>query len=247
MWTVAGLSANAGSDWTGLYGLARAGGSVWADGTYVDPKSDNNNVLVLRENKWHVERRQRARPRHWQQYPRWAHHHRWTALDGWHVRQRRQRTAARRAPLTRHGDHPKATAPRWLFTGIADQLAWCSQAAACSGGAPPALSAQVHSSDAKSGTGRIPATQSAGGPVAVVFSYLSRRHQFRRRYPASGPETVCSDWRGEDPAARPEGERFAERCVRTVRPGSPAGCPSPDRGTFSEAISALTLRRYGTS
>jgi hypothetical protein len=50
-------AANAGSDWTGLYGLVRAGGSVWADATYVDPKNDNNNVLVLRENngKWSVD------------------------------------------------------------------------------------------------------------------------------------------------------------------------------------------------
>ena len=24
-----------------------AGGTVWADGTYVDPKTDNNNTLIL--------------------------------------------------------------------------------------------------------------------------------------------------------------------------------------------------------
>ena len=48
-WTVDPLPASAGSDWTNLYGLAVSGGSVWADGTYVDPATDNNNVLVLRE------------------------------------------------------------------------------------------------------------------------------------------------------------------------------------------------------
>ena len=47
-WDIARLPAGAGSDWTNLYGLARSGGSVWAVGTYVDPKTDNNNALVLR-------------------------------------------------------------------------------------------------------------------------------------------------------------------------------------------------------
>jgi hypothetical protein len=48
-WSVASLPASAGSDWTNLYGLAQADGSVWAAGTYVDASTDNNNALVLRE------------------------------------------------------------------------------------------------------------------------------------------------------------------------------------------------------
>ena len=47
-WSIAHLPASAGSDWTNLYGLAKADGSVWAVGTYVDPASDNDNALVLR-------------------------------------------------------------------------------------------------------------------------------------------------------------------------------------------------------
>jgi hypothetical protein len=38
-----------GANWSNLYGVAIAGGSVWAAGTYVDPVTDNNNALVLRE------------------------------------------------------------------------------------------------------------------------------------------------------------------------------------------------------
>ena len=38
-----------GGNWANLYGVAIAGGSVWAAGTYVDPVTDNNNALVLRE------------------------------------------------------------------------------------------------------------------------------------------------------------------------------------------------------
>jgi hypothetical protein len=38
-----------GANWANLYGVAIAGGSVWAAGTYVDPVTDNNNALVLRE------------------------------------------------------------------------------------------------------------------------------------------------------------------------------------------------------
>jgi hypothetical protein len=37
-----------GSNWGNLYSMAVAQGSVWAVGTYVNPKFDNNNVLVLR-------------------------------------------------------------------------------------------------------------------------------------------------------------------------------------------------------
>lgn len=48
VWSIAHLPVSAGSDWTNLYGLARAGGSVWAAGTYVDPRTDSNNALVLR-------------------------------------------------------------------------------------------------------------------------------------------------------------------------------------------------------
>jgi hypothetical protein len=38
-----------GANWSNLYGVATGGGSVWAVGTYVDPATDNNNALVLRE------------------------------------------------------------------------------------------------------------------------------------------------------------------------------------------------------
>lgn len=46
-WQTASLPASAGSVWTNLYGVAVAGGTVWAVGTYVDPKTDNNNTLIL--------------------------------------------------------------------------------------------------------------------------------------------------------------------------------------------------------
>ncbi len=57
-WTVIHLPASVGSVWTNLYGLALSGGSVWAVGTYVDTKTDNNNGLVLRgaDGKWSVVR-----------------------------------------------------------------------------------------------------------------------------------------------------------------------------------------------
>jgi hypothetical protein len=56
-WLRASLPASAGSDWTNLYGLAIAQKSVWAVGTYVDPATDNNNVLVLRGTggKWTID------------------------------------------------------------------------------------------------------------------------------------------------------------------------------------------------
>jgi hypothetical protein len=38
-----------GSNWSNLYGVAVAQGSVWAVGTYVDPATDSNNALVLRD------------------------------------------------------------------------------------------------------------------------------------------------------------------------------------------------------
>jgi hypothetical protein len=48
-WTVAHLPAVPdGANWSNLYGVAVAGGSVWAVGTFVDPATDNNDVLVLR-------------------------------------------------------------------------------------------------------------------------------------------------------------------------------------------------------
>jgi hypothetical protein len=37
-----------GANWGNLYAVAAAGGRVWADGTYVDPASDNNEPIVLR-------------------------------------------------------------------------------------------------------------------------------------------------------------------------------------------------------
>jgi Phosphoesterase family len=48
VWQAASLPASAGSIWTNLYGITVVGGTVWAVGTYVDPKTDNNNTLILR-------------------------------------------------------------------------------------------------------------------------------------------------------------------------------------------------------
>ena len=47
------LPSSAGSNWTNLYGIATAGGSVWATGTFVDPTTDNNDILILRGNGNH--------------------------------------------------------------------------------------------------------------------------------------------------------------------------------------------------
>ena len=47
IWQTASLPASAGSIWTNLYGITVAGGTIWAVGTYVDPKTDNNNTLIL--------------------------------------------------------------------------------------------------------------------------------------------------------------------------------------------------------
>ncbi len=48
-WTIAKLPAVPhGADWSNLYSLAVAQGAVWAAGTYVDPATDNNRVLLLR-------------------------------------------------------------------------------------------------------------------------------------------------------------------------------------------------------
>jgi hypothetical protein len=47
-WSIASLpKLPDGSNWGNLYGLAVAQGSVWAVGTFVDPATDNNDVLVL--------------------------------------------------------------------------------------------------------------------------------------------------------------------------------------------------------
>jgi hypothetical protein len=45
-WSIANLSG-VGSVWTTLFGIAVAGGTVWATGTFVNPVTDNNEVLVL--------------------------------------------------------------------------------------------------------------------------------------------------------------------------------------------------------
>jgi hypothetical protein len=37
------------ANWANLYGIAVADGAVWVAGTYVDPATDNNNALVLRD------------------------------------------------------------------------------------------------------------------------------------------------------------------------------------------------------
>jgi len=47
-WTIPQLpTIPDGANWTNLWGIQVAGGSVWAVGTYVDPATDNNNSLVL--------------------------------------------------------------------------------------------------------------------------------------------------------------------------------------------------------
>jgi Phosphoesterase family len=49
-WKIASLPAiPTGANWTNLYGLSAASGTVFAVGTYVDPKTDNNNALVLED------------------------------------------------------------------------------------------------------------------------------------------------------------------------------------------------------
>jgi hypothetical protein len=49
-WSIAKLPAVPhGANWSNLYGVAVAQGSVWAVGTYVDPATDNNAALVLRD------------------------------------------------------------------------------------------------------------------------------------------------------------------------------------------------------
>jgi hypothetical protein len=56
-WSVAHLPALPdGANWGNLYGVAVGQGSVWAAGTFVDPATDNNNVLVLRftGGKWTI-------------------------------------------------------------------------------------------------------------------------------------------------------------------------------------------------
>jgi Phosphoesterase family len=59
-WTVDRLPpAPGGSDWSNLYGLAQSGGSVWAVGTTINMKTDNNNLLDLQETDgawslWHA-------------------------------------------------------------------------------------------------------------------------------------------------------------------------------------------------
>jgi Phosphoesterase family len=48
-WSIAGLPASPdGANWNNLYGLAVTGGTVWAAGTYVNPGTDNNDVLILK-------------------------------------------------------------------------------------------------------------------------------------------------------------------------------------------------------
>jgi hypothetical protein len=47
-WQTASLPASAGSAWTNLWAVTAApDGTAWAAGTFVDPKSDNNEALIL--------------------------------------------------------------------------------------------------------------------------------------------------------------------------------------------------------
>jgi Phosphoesterase family len=57
-WSVAKLpKLPDGSNWGNLYSMAVAQSSVWAVGTFVDPATDNNDVLVLRDvkGKWSID------------------------------------------------------------------------------------------------------------------------------------------------------------------------------------------------
>jgi len=49
-WSTASLPASAGSIWTNLWGITEAGGTIWAVGTYLDPKTGDNNTLILTGN-----------------------------------------------------------------------------------------------------------------------------------------------------------------------------------------------------
>jgi len=56
-WSVQKLPAvPKGANWSYLLGIAAGQGSVWAVGTYIDPATDNNNLLVLRGTggKWTI-------------------------------------------------------------------------------------------------------------------------------------------------------------------------------------------------
>ena len=56
-WSVQKLPAvPSGANWSYLQGIATGQGSVWAVGTYIDPATDNNNLLVLRGTggKWTI-------------------------------------------------------------------------------------------------------------------------------------------------------------------------------------------------
>jgi hypothetical protein len=47
-WQTASVPAPGGSAWTSLWGVAAApDGTAWAVGSYVDPKTDNNDALIL--------------------------------------------------------------------------------------------------------------------------------------------------------------------------------------------------------
>jgi Phosphoesterase family len=46
-WKIAPLAASVGSVWTSLWGVAASSDGVWAVGSFVDPKTDNNDPLLL--------------------------------------------------------------------------------------------------------------------------------------------------------------------------------------------------------
>jgi len=52
-WHIAHLPASAGTNWTNLWGITAVGSTAWAVGTFVDPKTDNNETLILRGARGH--------------------------------------------------------------------------------------------------------------------------------------------------------------------------------------------------
>jgi hypothetical protein len=43
-WVVEDIPSSAGSNWTSLWGVTVADGTAWEVGTFVDPKTDNNDT-----------------------------------------------------------------------------------------------------------------------------------------------------------------------------------------------------------
>jgi hypothetical protein len=57
-WQIVSLPSSVGSSWTSLWGVTAAGGDVWAVGTDLDLKTDNDLPLLLDDHggQWKVDR-----------------------------------------------------------------------------------------------------------------------------------------------------------------------------------------------